>query len=70
MLMFVSYELAANPDVQQKLYEEVIETDQQLAGKRITYDVLQKMKYLDQVICEVLRKWPPAIQAIYFIIYT
>ncbi|XP_055306358.1 uncharacterized protein LOC129570685 [Sitodiplosis mosellana] len=62
MLMFASYELAASPDIQQKLYEEIVETDQQLGGKRITYDAIQKMKYLDQVICEVLRKWPPAIQ--------
>lgn len=58
-LTFASYELAANPDIQQKLYEEILETNEKLGGKRITYDVLQKMKYLDQVVCEVLRKWPP-----------
>lgn len=59
MLAFTAYEIAANPDVQQKLYEEVVNTNEQLGGKGITYDALQKMKYLDQVICEVLRKWPP-----------
>lgn len=62
LLTFVSYELTVNPDIQQKLYEEIAEMDQQLDGKRIGYDALQKMKYMDQVICETLRKWPPAPQ--------
>lgn len=62
LLTFASYELAINPDVQQKLYEEIVNMDKQLDGKRISYDSLQKMKYLDQVICESLRKWPPGIQ--------
>lgn len=62
VLMFAAYELVANPDVQQKLYEEIEETNKQLDGKRITYDVLQKMKYLDQVISETLRMWPVAVQ--------
>lgn len=60
--MFASYALVANPDVQQKLYEEIEETNKGLDGKRITYDFIQKMKYLDQVICETLRMWPVAIQ--------
>ncbi|KAG4075030.1 hypothetical protein HA402_004576 [Bradysia odoriphaga] len=60
VLMFASYELMTNPDLQQKLYEEIVETNRQLGGKRINYDELQKMKYLDQVVSETLRKWPPA----------
>ncbi|XP_031624489.1 probable cytochrome P450 9f2 [Contarinia nasturtii] len=59
ILTFTVYEIATNPDIQQKLYEEVVKMSEQLGGKSITYDALQKMKYLDQVICEVLRKWPP-----------
>lgn len=62
MLTFVAYELVANPDVQQKLYEEIAAVNEQLDGKRITYDVIQKMKYLDQVISETLRMWPAALQ--------
>lgn len=61
-LTFVAYELVANPDIQQKLYEEVKEVNGQLNGKRINYDTLQKMTFMDRVICETLRLWPPATQ--------
>ena len=56
----MSYELAVNPDVQERLYEEVKEVKEELNGKPLTYEVLQKMKYLDMVVSESLRKWPPA----------
>ncbi|KAJ6636759.1 putative cytochrome P450 9f2 [Pseudolycoriella hygida] len=58
-LGFTTYELAVNPDVQQKLFEEILDVESRLNGKNITYDQLQKMKYLDMVITESLRKWPP-----------
>lgn len=61
-LTFAAYELLANPEVQQKLYEEIANVNDQLSGKRISYDVLRKMKYLDQVVSETLRKWPIAVQ--------
>lgn len=60
LLSFMSYELTANPDIQQKLYEEIQETYQNLNGQRLTYDALQKMKYMDMCISETLRHWPPA----------
>lgn len=63
MLAFAAYELAVNQDVQRKLYDECVKTSEQLNGKRITYDALQKMKYMDQIICEVLRLWPPGVFA-------
>ncbi|KAJ6619975.1 putative cytochrome P450 9f2 [Pseudolycoriella hygida] len=59
-MTFMAYELAINPDVQQNLYEEIVETDNLLNGLSVTYDKLQNMKYMDQVVCEVLRKWPSA----------
>lgn len=62
MLTFVAYELVSNQDVQQKLYDEIAAANEQLDGKGITYEVLQKMKYLDQVVNESLRLWPIAIQ--------
>lgn len=58
ILSLTAYELVANPDVQRKLYEEIAEVNKSIQGKRIGYDTLQKMKYMDQVISEVLRKWP------------
>ncbi|XP_031624495.1 probable cytochrome P450 9f2 [Contarinia nasturtii] len=61
VLSFAAYELVANPDIQQKLYEEIAAVNERLNGKRISYDVLQKMKYLDQVVSETLRKWPIAV---------
>lgn len=60
LLSFVAHELAVNPDIQDRLYEEVREVEKSLGGKPLSYDVLQKMKYVDMVISETLRYWPPA----------
>lgn len=46
------YELAVNPSVQQKLLDEVDAVTESVDGKDITYDDLNKMKYLDMVISE------------------
>ena len=59
-LSLASYELAVNDDVQRKLREEILEVENTKTGETVTYDDLQKMKYLDKVVSEVLRKWPPA----------
>lgn len=56
----MAYELMCNPDIQQKLYEEIRVTEKELEGKKISYEKLQGMKYLDQVVSETLRKWPVA----------
>lgn len=61
VLSFLSYEMAVNQDVQRKVYEEIRTVNGQLKGGRLTYESLSKLKYLDQVISESLRKWPPAI---------
>lgn len=58
MLVFLTYELSIHPEIQQKLFDEINDTENHLNGKRIDYDTLQKMKYLDQVVSEGLRKWP------------
>ncbi len=60
LLSFMAYELCVNPDIQQRLYEEIEETHRSLNGKTLTYDVVQNMKYLDMVVSETLRLWPPA----------
>lgn len=56
-LSFASHELAVNQDVQEKLYKECKDVHEKLQGKPITYEVLQKMKYLDKVVSEVLRRY-------------
>lgn len=61
-MSFAIYQLALDPDVQQKLYEETSETQEELKSKGLSlnYESLQKMKYLDQVVSETLRMHPPA----------
>ncbi|KFB49805.1 hypothetical protein ZHAS_00017823 [Anopheles sinensis] len=58
-MTFVAYELAVAQAIQQKLYDEILATHEALDGKSVTYDALQKMHYLDMVVSETLRKWPP-----------
>jgi cytochrome P450 family 9 len=57
---FLAYELMANPDVQDRLYEEIHEMEEELDGKLISYDQIQGLKLLDQCVSETLRKWPAA----------
>ncbi|XP_038069689.1 cytochrome P450 3A29-like [Patiria miniata] len=58
-LGFASYLLATNPEVQDKLVNEI---DTLAPGRDdVTYENITKMTYLDQVICETLRVYPPAI---------
>lgn len=60
-LSFTCYELLMHPEVQEKLHAEILAVQEQLEGKPLDYDSLMNMKYLDCVISESLRKWPPAI---------
>lgn len=66
VMAFLSYELAINQDIQGKLFDEIRRTNETLNGSRLTYDTLSKMKYLDQVMSEALRKWPPNQLTNYF----
>ncbi|XP_062553094.1 probable cytochrome P450 9f2 [Armigeres subalbatus] len=59
LLCFALYEIVGKPDVKQKLEAEIESVRNELGGKALTYEVLQKMKYLDMVITEGLRRWPP-----------
>lgn len=49
MMAFMAYELAVNPEIQDRLRAEMEETNQECDGK-ITYEALMKMKYLDMII--------------------
>ncbi|GJQ81669.1 Cyp6a9 [Trypoxylus dichotomus] len=57
-MTFCLHELAFNQDVQDKLREEIREAHIKNDGK-LTYDAVMEMRYLDQVINETLRKYPP-----------
>lgn len=49
-LCFVAQELMENQDIQAKLIEELDDAKEQLNGKPLTYEALQKLTYLDMVI--------------------
>ncbi|KAK4879825.1 hypothetical protein RN001_007971 [Aquatica leii] len=57
-MTFCLYELAINEDIQNKVRQEITSV---LAkhGNQITYDAIMDMKYMQQVIDETLRKYPP-----------
>uniref|UniRef100_A0AAT9UTI5 Cytochrome P450 6PZ18 n=1 Tax=Maconellicoccus hirsutus TaxID=177089 RepID=A0AAT9UTI5_MACHI len=58
-LTFMLFELARNPHMQDKLRREILSTIENNGGE-ITYDMMKKMPYLDMIIAETLRKYPPA----------
>nr|XP_015838530.1 PREDICTED: cytochrome P450 9e2 [Tribolium castaneum] len=58
---FMAQELALNPHIQKRLQVEIDSVLENHKGD-ISYETLQSMKYLDQVVCETLRLWPPATQ--------
>ncbi|KAL3273876.1 hypothetical protein HHI36_015302 [Cryptolaemus montrouzieri] len=58
-MCFMAYELALNPDIQQRL---IMELDEHRAvNKNLTYEGLAELTYLDMVFSESLRKWPATI---------
>lgn len=50
LLAFIGHELAVNPDVQEKLIEEVDNFRHHLDGKTMNYETINKMTYLDAVV--------------------
>ncbi|KAF5287927.1 hypothetical protein FQA39_LY15631 [Lamprigera yunnana] len=61
LMSFLAYELAINLNVQQMLQSEIDKTLRNCNGP-LTYEALSKMKYMDMVISETLRKWPLGFQ--------
>ncbi|KAI7693639.1 hypothetical protein SSS_06904 [Sarcoptes scabiei] len=53
------YELAMNQDVQQKLYNEIKSVLDD--GKPLNYSNVMTLPYLDAVLSETLRKYPPLV---------
>lgn len=48
-MSFIAYELAINPDIQDKLRQEIQEINEK-CNNTVTYDLLMEMKYLDMVV--------------------
>ncbi|XP_028264307.1 thromboxane-A synthase [Parambassis ranga] len=59
-LAFTSYLLAINPECQRKVQEEV--DDFYTRHDSPDYTSIQELKYLDMVICEALRLYPPGFR--------
>ncbi|KAL6418467.1 hypothetical protein ACFW04_012069 [Cataglyphis niger] len=55
---FALYELALQPDIQSTLRKEIVEALDKSDGK-ITYDMTTSLPYLDMVVSETLRMYPP-----------
>ncbi|KAL0113325.1 hypothetical protein PUN28_012466 [Cardiocondyla obscurior] len=58
-MSFVAHEVGVHPDVQCKLREEIDNVLKETNGKP-TYEAINRMKYLDAVVNEVLRLCAPA----------
>lgn len=57
VLSYCLFELTVNEDIQNKLRSEIDEVLKKHNGE-ITYQAIQEMTYLEQVILETLRKYP------------
>lgn len=58
LITFTLYELALNQEVQDRLRDEITTGIEENDGK-LTYDLLFAFKYLDMIVNEALRKYPP-----------
>ncbi|KAF8796998.1 Cytochrome P450 3A21 like protein [Argiope bruennichi] len=60
-LSFITYMLALNPEVQERVHKDLVEAVQEANGE-LTYDAIQSVKYLDNIISETMRLFPPAVR--------
>ncbi|XP_011866381.1 PREDICTED: cytochrome P450 6k1-like isoform X2 [Vollenhovia emeryi] len=57
-MSFTLYEIAMNPEIQDRLRKEILDALDETDGK-ITYDMIVSLPYLDMVVSETLRMYPP-----------
>ncbi|XP_034180230.2 cytochrome P450 9e2-like [Osmia lignaria lignaria] len=60
LMCYIVHELAINPDIQEKLRQEIDRYMQEGNGE-ISYEALSRMKYMEMVTSEALRKYPPLV---------
>jgi len=58
-LSFLAYAMSKNPEIQEKLQEEVDEAFEENNGELPDYNKIQSLPYLDMVIHETLRRFSP-----------
>ncbi|XP_069131891.1 cytochrome P450 3A11-like isoform X2 [Argopecten irradians] len=58
-LTMTAYNLALNPDCQDKLRREI---EKEIGSDNVDYENVQKLQYLDMCINETLRMYPPAMR--------
>lgn len=63
LITFTCYELALNFDMQQRLRDEINAEIEENDGN-LTYEMLFGFKYLDMIVTESLRKYPPIPSAL------
>jgi len=57
-MCFAAHEIAANPEVQARLQQEIDQVLEESKGE-VSYDAINRLEYLDAVISEALRLYPP-----------
>ena len=60
VLSTTTYALATNPLVQENLREEIVQAVKKCPGGKLSYETIMGLKYLDAVMSESLRLYPPA----------
>ncbi|GBM27200.1 Cytochrome P450 3A24 [Araneus ventricosus] len=60
-LSHITYMLALHPDIQDQLREDLKQTLKETDGE-VTYDSLQSVKLLDNIVSETLRILPPSVR--------
>ena len=67
LIIYALYELALHQEIQDKVFKEVRSAIDGNDGK-LDYQTLNELNYLDMVVSEVLRKYPPGLRVSAFLI--